>query len=362
MSSICAGTTGLDDRQFWAGFSRDVMERRVPFSGSLALTRRCNLRCVHCYAREGGPHAAAPELSTGQWQRIIGEIREAGCLFLLLTGGEPLLREDFPEIYALAKRSGFVVTVFTNGTLVTDEIIGLFCDLPPKLVEISLYGACAETHDRITGIPGSFALALQGVEKLIGLGVHVGLKSVLMTLNADEFPAIEELARGFGVKFRLDPAIFPTLAGDQRPLDLRVAPEQAVALEMASPERAREWREFFDHFNLVPYGKRIFACSAGQTNFHVDPDGDLFPCLIARSLRYSLATGNFSEGWGEMARIRELEAAGDFRCLSCEKKLICGFCPGFFELEQGQSQVPSEYVCAMGKLRYEYITGERSGG
>ncbi len=363
MSSICEQATGLDDQRFWEGFSLNVMNRRVPLSGSLALTHRCNLACAHCYARDEHPDVAATELGSGQWERIIGEVKEAGCLYLLLTGGEPLLRGDFPELYSFAKSSGFLVTVFTNGTLVTDEIAGLFRALPPRQVEISLYGASAVTHDRVTGVAGSFSRALQGIEKLLGQGVPVGLKSVLMTLNADEFSAIEGLARGYGVKFRIDAAVFPALGGDRRPLDLRVSPEQAVAQEMASPERAKEWREFYDSFNVVPFGNKIFACNAGRTNFHVDPDGNLFPCLIARSRKYSLVSGSFQAGWeGEIARIREEEAVGDFRCGNCEKKQICGFCPGFFELENGESRIPSDYVCAIGKLRHEYIMKERFGG
>ena len=363
MSSICAQATGLDDRLYWEGFSHRVISQRVPFSGSLALTHGCNLRCAHCYAREERSGPAPSELDTAQWLRILAEIKEAGCLYLLLTGGEPLLRHDFPEIYSFAKKQGFLVTVFSNGTLVSDRIVDVFREFPPRLVEISLYGASAATHDRVTGHPGSFARALQGIEKLLDQGFHVGLKSVLLTLNIAEFSAIEDLARRYGTKFRIDAAVFPTLAGGLEPLGLRVSPEQAVAIEMSSPERRREWRQYVDNFRLVPYGDKAFACSAGRTNFHVDPDGMLYPCLIARSCRYSLVTGNFAHGWShEIARIREESADADFRCRQCEKRLLCGFCPGFFELEHGQSQVPSDYVCAIGELRHKYICNERSGG
>lgn len=364
MSQICEQATGLEDMRFWEEFSSHVQQRRVPFSGSLALTHRCNLGCIHCYAKDEHEKIAGhSELSAGQWQRIIGEIKEAGCLYLLLTGGEPMVRDDFPEIYSFAKENGFLVTVFTNGTLIDDRILHVFHELPPRLVEVSLLGACAQTHDRITGRAGSFAKTLSGVQSLLGQGVNVRLKSVLMTLNADEFPAIEELARSLGVKFRLDAAIFPSLAGDRGPLDLRVPPERAVTLEMADSERANEWRDFFARYKAVPYGNKVFACNAGKTNFHVDPDGYLFPCLIARSRRYSLRNGSFQEGWtGEIARIHEEEIADDYPCGDCENKTICGFCPGFFELEHGQARVPSAYICAIGRLRREAIANERHGG
>jgi radical SAM protein with 4Fe4S-binding SPASM domain len=364
MSSLCEQATGLSDAQYWKGFSSKIDNQRVPISGSLALTHRCNLVCVHCYAKEelSQHDISSTELSTSQWEKIITEIKEAGCLYLLLTGGEPLLREDFTELYTFAKCNGFLVTLFTNGALVTDRIVELLRKLPPRLVEISLYGANAETHDHVTGIPGSFTQALKGIEKLIAKGIHVGLKSVLMTLNVDEFSAIEKLAQSYGVKFRLDAAIFPSLAGDRSPLDLRVSPEQAVALEFSDPGRVREWHEFLDRFRCVPSGDRLYVCGAGKTTFHIDPQGWLYPCLMVRAHKYSLLSGSFQTGWaGDVSRIREETAGKDFFCSDCKQKLLCGYCPGFFDLENGLGQVQSEYLCAMGRLRHEYINHQSFG-
>ncbi len=362
MSPLCEQATGLGDAQYWKEFSGKVEGRRIPISGSLALTHRCNLGCLHCYARERQPDAAGAEMGTGQWLKVISDIKDAGCLYLLLTGGEPLLREDFSEIYTFAKRNGFLVTLFTNGTLVTAEIATLLRQLPPRLVEICLYGASAKTHDRVTGVPGSFARARQGIETLIGQGIHVGLKSVLMTLNLDEFPAIEDLAKSYGVKFRLDAAIFPTLDGDCRPTDLRVTPEQAVAREFSDPGRVSDWREFLDRFQASPGGEKMYVCGAGKTTFHIDPRGWLYPCLMVRAHKYSLAGGSFQTGWtGEISRVQEQVVAGDFPCSDCEQKLLCGYCPGFFDLENGRSQELSAYMCALGMERHNYLTRASSG-
>jgi radical SAM protein with 4Fe4S-binding SPASM domain len=364
MSQICEQATGLSDAQYWKGFSSKIENQRIPISGSLALTHRCNLGCIHCYAKEKLPQQdfSNTELSTGHWKKIVAEVKEAGCLYLLLTGGEPLLREDFSEIYSFAKRNGFLVTLFTNGTLVTDETVALLRQLPPRLVEISLYGATAETHDGVTGIPGSFDRARQGIEILIGQGINVSLKSVLMTLNLDEFSAIEDLAHSYGVKFRLDAAIFPTLAGDRGPIDLRVSPEQAVDLELSDPDRIRDWHEFLDRFRSIPSGERLYVCGAGKTTFHIDPQGWLYPCLMVRAHKYSLLSGSFRTGWdGAVSRIQEETAGKDFPCSQCEQKLFCGYCPGFFDLENGRRQVQSEYLCAVGRFRYETITHKSFG-
>jgi radical SAM protein with 4Fe4S-binding SPASM domain len=365
MRSSCEQATGLDDRQFWRALSGKIAGQRIPFSGSLALTLRCNLRCVHCYVREEPrqPCVDKPELKTDQWKMIIEEIKEAGCLNLLLTGGEPLLREDFAEIYTHAKKSGFLVTVFTNGTLVTDKILELFRELPPRQVDISLYGATARTYERITGVPGSFRRAIDGIEALLGQGVHVGLKSVLMTLNADEFSEIKRLAQRYGVKFRMDAAIFPALSGDRSPMELRVPPERVVELELADPAAIKDWREYLERYDEVPTLKSAYSCGAGLTTFHVDPSGVMYPCVMARSRSHSLLDGSFAQGWnGEISRLRDEKVMPGFRCIDCQKKLVCGFCPGFFERENGRNDIPSEYLCELGRLRHERITRDSLGG
>ncbi len=364
MNPNCEHWTGGDDRHFWRVLSAKIASQRVPFSGSLALTHRCNLECVHCYARERSDRdAARPELTAGQWLEIIADIKEAGCLFLLLTGGEPLRRDDFPEIYSFARRNGFLVTLFTNATLVGDSILSLFRDLPPRLVEVSIYGASAGTHDRITGIPGSFARAMEGIEALQSEGIPVRLKSVLMTLNDDDFPAIEDLARSRGIKFRFDPAIFPSLAGDRGPLDLRVPPGRAVDLEMADPDRTREWREFYRSFREEPTGDGLFNCGSGVNTFHIDPRGRLFPCLMVRNAGYDLCPGRFQDGWGQAFHdFRKAMPDARSSCRGCEKKLLCGYCPGFFEMENGSETSPSEYMCAIGQHRFAKLNSEACGG
>jgi len=245
---------------------------------------------------------------------------------------------------------------------VTDDIVELLRRLPPRRVEVTLYGANAATHDRITGVEGSFDRALTGIERLGAAGLNVTLKSVLMTLNMNEFPDIEKIAKKLGMSFRLDAAIFPSLAGDRSPLDLRVSPEQAVAVELANPEVREEARRFLNRFQ-VSETDDLYACSAGSTVFHIDPYGCLYPCLMARRPSYPLMGGSFHEGWAAIsARVNEMKLAADSACRGCKDKLLCGYCPGFFLMENGSEEKPSPYLCALGKLRNEMITHETTGG
>ena len=124
----CAQTEWLSDKEYLRQFGKKVTEQRIPLSGSIDLTHRCNLRCIHCYLgnKEVINGKREEELSTTQWISIIDQITDAGCLYLLITGGEPLLRKDFGAIYRHAKTKGLMVTVFTNGTLITDDLLDLF--------------------------------------------------------------------------------------------------------------------------------------------------------------------------------------------------------------------------------------------
>jgi len=163
-------------------------------------------------------------MSTGKVLDIIDEITDAGCLHLLITGGEPLLRDDFPAIYGHAKKRGLLVTIFSNGTLITERVIGMFRELPPHEVEISLYGATAPTYEKITGVPGSYEKCMLGIKLLAENNIKVNLKTILMTLNSHELSEMEKIARGFGARFRFDAAISPCFGGDKTPLKLRVSP------------------------------------------------------------------------------------------------------------------------------------------
>lgn len=351
-------TPERSNKEYFKEFNKKVLQQRIPLSGSLALTHRCNIKCVHCYVGEeaGSRRNPAKELSTGRWKHIIDEITEAGCLYLLITGGEPLVRNDFNEIYRHARTNGLLVTVFTNGTLVTEDILELFHELPPKAVEISLYGAAPGTYEKITRVKGSYEKCLKGIKSLIHHRINVRLKTILMKQNRHEFFKIEEMAGELGVKFRFDAAIFPGLNGSKAPIRLRVPAEDAVEKEFSNENRVREWKDFFERMPELPVTGSLYQCGAGKTHFNIDPYGNLQPCLMVTDLEYNLVNGSFFTGWNEvMPRLRERKPGTGYQCNRCNKRVLCGFCPAFFKRENDREEVYSEYLCTMGHRRFEKI-------
>jgi radical SAM protein with 4Fe4S-binding SPASM domain len=345
-------------REYLRRVNRKVIEQRVPLSGGIALTHRCNLTCVHCYLGDKSEQHQwrRSELSTRKWCTILDEVADAGCLYLLITGGEPLLRDDFAEIYTHAKTRGMLVSVFTNGTLISDSILALFQDLPPAGIEISLYGASAETYERITGHPEAFRRCLDNIERLIESGIQLSLKTMLMAHNVRELGGIQKLADDFGLDFRFDAAICPQLDGNPAPLAMRIDPKAAVDLEMNDTKRLQQWGDYFANAGGGPESDRLYRCGAGETNFYIGPYGNLQPCLMVTDLTHDLRVSSFQDGWQRtMPRIRRRQAAPGFACKTCPIQTLCELCPAVFRIETGSEQVPSEYICAMAHRRYEAL-------
>ncbi|HOD99898.1 MAG TPA: radical SAM protein [Kiritimatiellia bacterium] len=346
-----------DFTQDWlAAFRARAARTRTPVAVLFELTRRCNLRCVHCYLGDqiAQHRRQAEELSTPAIKEAMAEWVAAGCLTMTLTGGEPLLHPDFAEIYRHARELGLVVTVFTNGTLVTPETVSLFQEFPPRKVEISLYGATAATHDRVTGQPGSHARAWAGIRRLLAGGVRVELKSVLLTLNRHELDALEAQARECGVPFRHDAAIFPRLAdGSPEPLTLRVPPAEAVAADLATPERRSRWREKINRTAELPESDRLYPCTAGQTSFHADPFGGVSPCLLATDFYCAPSARSFARVWAEdLGAIRQCRRTRPDGSLVGPARGACTHCPAVNRLETGAPEVESDYARATTRLRH----------
>lgn len=342
--------------QFSERLNKKVIAKRIPINGSFELTFRCNLRCVHCYCNLplNDQDAIEKELTSEEVFHIFDQVAEAGCLWLLLTGGEPLARKDFLEIYTYAKKKGFLITLFTNGTLITPKIADYLAEWLPFIVEITLYGVTKETHEKVTGIPGSFKRCQRGIELLLERKIPLGLKTMVMTINRNEFSNIKEYAEGLGVKFRFDPILNPKLDGSKIPCNFRLSPEEVVKLDLADEKRVKEWREFCEKFIGPFQADNLFNCGAGVSTFHIDPYGQMSSCEMIRFQNYDLRRGSFEEGWHHaIPEFLALKPTSDYPCGKCELISLCGQCPGWAYLENGNPETPVEYLCQIAHLRAE---------
>lgn len=355
---LCDQEPGKVGKEFFKAFSAKAVKRRIPLLGGIELTSRCNLNCVHCYVSHQNRKAKSvqKELSDLQWMNLIDQATDAGCLNLLFTGGETFLRPDFSQIYSHARKNGLVVTVFTNGTLIDDRIIETFAKYPPNCVEISLYGLTAKTYEQVTGVAGSFEKCMQGIYRLKENGFLVKLKTMMLSANINEFNDMEKFAAGLDVPFRSDAMVYPRLDSDKTPMKYRVSPKDAVKKEFSDPTRSKDWHNFFKRMETLPVTGDLYQCGAGLTMFHIDSTGKMSPCLMAFDVCQDLLNSTFKDAWysKKFERFRENQQA-PAKCRDCELKCLCGYCPGFFELETGSKSVHSEFLCEIGKERKQAI-------
>lgn len=350
MSTVCPGGV-----EILRGLRTKAGAQRLPLAGSLALTHHCNARCVHCYAAKP---VFPKELGTDRMIGLIDEIADAGCLFLLLTGGEPLVRPDFKRLYTRIRERGMLASVFTNGSLVDEDTMGLFRELPPRIVDVTLYGYTEDTYRRVTGVSGMRAKVWTAVERLIASGIRVAVKTVVLSLNCHEFRDIEAQARDWGVRFRMDGVVFPRMNGDRTPLQYRLQPEEVVALEFSDRGRTEQWRSYCEKQGVATSDDRLYRCAAGVWSFHLDPTGNLQPCLMAPHIARSVKDTPFREAWRCVTEdIASRRPDTDSPCASCAKRLLCGYCPPFAQLEVGNEGDCSDYLCLIGKARAGMLTG-----
>ncbi|MBI3912164.1 MAG: radical SAM protein [Armatimonadetes bacterium] len=338
---------------------RRVVAGRVPANGTIEVTRRCPLTCAHCYNNlpMGDAQAGSAELTFAEHCRILDEITDAGCLWLLYTGGEIFARPDFLDIYTCAKQKGLIITLFTNGTLITPRIADYLVEWRPFTIEITLYGRTRETYEQFTGISGSYERCMRGIRLLTERGLPLKLKTVGVTFNRHEVGEMKRFAEeDLGVAFKFDAMINPRIDCSQSPLAVRLPPEEIVALDLEHPDRVREWQDLAARTVrpsvLAQHSENVYGCGGGMNAFAIDPYGKMSLCVLSEAEKYDLRQGSFQEGWESFLRaVREQRRTRWTKCVACQLKGLCGMCPATGELENGDKESPVDFLCHVAHLR-----------
>ncbi len=328
----------------------------------IELTERCNNDCIHCSVNlpAGDAGARRREWTTGEIKSILKEAASLGCLGVRFTGGEPLLREDFEEIYLAARGLGIRVRVFTNATLVTPRLAALFEKTPPlEIMEISVYGMTAGSSAAVTRNSGAYEAARRGIRLFVEHGVPFVIKGAVLPPTRDEMARFEAWAKktsgtdeppSYAMLFDLrsrrdDEAKNAALRG------LRVGPGEFVRLEMRRGEgHAAEFRRFLSA-QAGPHGDHLFPCLSDAGS--VDAYGHFQACLSLRhpAAVHDLRKGSLREAVEDfLSEIREMRSANpDYleRCGRCFLKSICLQCPSKSWAEHGTLDTPVEYFCGI---------------
>lgn len=345
-----------------------------PINGTLELLPLCNMNCAMCYIRRdrseverGGGLRTAEE-----WIGLGEEMRKAGVLFLLLTGGEPLLFPDFQILYLELKRMGMVLTINTNGTLLDEKWADFFGKEKPRRINITLYGADERAYEELCHYPGGFERTMRGIRLLKERGVDVKINGSVTKENCKDIERIYQIGRELEIPVHMDTYMLPGIR--ERGLAIeqqsRLAPEAAAAaeLETVKTELGEEQFPFYVQRKIaqIENGPDIYpdgmTCMAGNCSFSVNWQGEMRPCVTIEEPSVSVFEIGFDAAWEKMSG-----GAKKFRlhtkCVKCRLRSVCKTCVASAWLDTGKYDGLPEYLCSYAKeyarLLYEANAGLR---
>ena len=322
---------------------------RQPLSCLFELTPRCNLRCRFCYVALD-PYQG-PYLDTDQVCKVLDIVERAGVLWLTFTGGEIFSRRDFAAIYEYALAKGFLVTLYSNATMVTESVARLLSERPPFSVEVSIYGADAAHYESTTQVRGSFARFERGIDRLRAAGVPLLMKCPISTLAADHVDALVQWCSARSLPFKADPVIDARHDGGQQPTLYRIEPRRILALR----DQIYELR----HGQPRPAGPlpecsvrgevgetaQLYTCGAGRIAFFIDALGNASHCVIDREPSFPILEMPWEQVWSEMGAWVTQPLPADAPCSGCSFRDGCANCPARARLATGSPFLKDQYQC-----------------
>lgn len=349
-----------------------MKDAKACISFEMEITARCNNNCRHCYINlpAGDIEARKRELSFEETKGMIDQAADLGAVWCLLTGGEPLLKEDFFDIYLYLKEKGLLVSVFTNATLITDKHIELFTEYPPRDIEVTVYGITKKTYERISRIPGSYEAFMRGLDLLLKNKIKVRFKAMALRSNVNELPGIAQFCRERTKDhFRFDPFLHLRFDRNrERNEEIkseRLTSQEIVTIERADNERFTALEKNCDKLVMSEVENtncdHLFHCGAGKGSFSVSYDGIFRLCssLWHPGCVYDLKKGNLAEVWRKLIpKVRDMRSAHKGflkRCRTCPIINLCIWCPAHAYLETGELDTPVEYFCEVAHARAESL-------
>ena len=338
----------------------------IPLSGTFELTPLCNFSCRMCYVRKTAEEvrkSGRPLRTLEQWLNLAGEARDAGMLYLLLTGGEPTAWSEFWDLYEELISMGLLVSVNTNGSLLNDDAVRRLTRLPPRRVNITLYGAGDETYETLCQAKNMFSVVDRSIRRLKEAGIAVKLNCSLTPANAEDLEKLVTYAQEQELILDIATYMFPPLRRDRTMTgqNERFTPQQSAYYRLKA-YRLQYGEEKYEVFlqkiregSVPPPGLEEgctdpldgkIRCRAGKSSFWATWDGYMSPCGMMPEPRVEYREGAFREAWKELMRVSgKIRLSGV--CGSCLNQELCHSCAAMAQTETGNfSGIPS-YLCEM---------------
>ncbi len=323
-----------------------MQHRRILWNAQIDLTNRCNEDCIHCLRNTDCAH----ELSLEEIKGILIQLKEEGCIRLILSGGEVFLREDIWDILRFARKMGFGFDIKTNGLMISRNNIKRLKAIQPLSVHFSVYGASPQVHESITRVPGSFERTMRAIRLCRDNGMSVLIATIVFNNNFHELTSIKKMAKEEGCDFIADFIIMPGVSGERGPLRLRSTEEQ---LKSAFKRRLLTWG--LNNRNKKYRSGRTL--DGGRSSIHISSNGKVYVSVTLRIEVGDLRQQNLREIWRNSPKLNWLHslAEKDFGCYDCRDKTVC-LCrrPDLAFLEHGDLKAKPLEICRINKIYSDY--------
>lgn len=347
----------------------DKMPPRVPTDGTFEVTLRCNLKCKMCLFRHEDcefPAMQADELTTEEWIDMARQAAEAGTLHLLITGGEPMMRKDFCELWEGIYQYGFIIELYTNATMVTEKVMETLRKYPPHKIGVTIYGASAETYEKVCGNGAMYEKALQGIRQLMTLPSVLDFRATIIKDNYPDAEAIETLVSetlGYPENLTTTRIVNKSVRGAcAKAEECRLEPDDNIRLmhlrsrmrlKQILGEKYDEERYRIEGFvSSKPENEAcktggsftLLGCKGGMSEFTITYDGKLQGCQILGVFRTDAKTSGFQTAWEQFPSIVRIPPQHE-KCRSCPDHDYCNICPASIYAETGALDGWPEYLC-----------------
>ena len=329
--------------------------QNIPINGILELTPVCNMNCNMCFVRLSPEKQIniGPLLSVNEWMFVSDEMQKAGTLFVLLTGGEPLLYPDFREIYLHLKKLGMIITINTNGTLINEEWADFFAKHKPRRINITIYGQSSKTYDELCHYADGFKRAVRAIRLLKERNVDVKLNGSVTPSNADDSIALIQLAKQFDIPWKIDTYMYPGSRERKQGFNenARLTPSNAAEERIRLlkqknnfEEAAKKFVEKAEKRSQDVYEMTSVSCRAGRSSFAVNWQGNMRPCIMVTKPEVPILSHGFATAWKQIVEKTE-QIRLSSKCSACTMQQVCQTCAACALLETGSYDGTPEYMC-----------------
>ena len=339
---------------------------KIPLSGTFELTPMCNFSCKMCYVRKTFEEVrihTREMLTLEHWLKIAEEAKNEGMLELLLTGGEPLLWPNFWKLYEKLSKMGFLQSINTNGSLIDEKAIEYFKQMPPKRINITLYGASDETYEQLCHVKNVFKKVDYAISELKRVGINVKLNGTLTPYNVKDLEKIVEYSKEKDLRLNITTYMFPPLRRDKRMIGVneRFTAQEAARYRLKSfylqngKDNYLKYLESIMNNTIYPVGLKevctdnddgIVRCRAGRATFWITWDGWITPCGKMPDPQIELRKKKFKDAWKELVQVTsEIRLSG--ACEKCQNRMTCHSCAAMDYAETGRFSGIPKYLCEM---------------